>query len=113
MPTSGIYILNPVGCALIGYGCQCVGNPQNGHMMNKSKARGNAAVRKYLSDPMNISPQCEAHNVGRWSDTREAMKIQLLQKIFKHGWTKVKDYYDGVPWKVHQVEFEIERMLDC
>lgn len=110
--TSGIYILNPVGCSLIGYGCQCVGNIQNGHIINESKARGNAKVKKYLKHDMNISPQCVAHNVGRWADTYEARKIQLLQKIFKHGWTEVKEYYDGVPWKVHKVEFELGRMLE-
>ena len=110
--TSGIYILNPVGCSLIGYGCQCVGDCQNGHIINESKARGNAKVKKYLKHETNISPQCVAHNVGRWADTYEARKIQLLQKIFKHGWTEVKEYYDGVPWKVHKVEFEFERMLE-
>ena len=110
--TSGIYILTPVGCALIGYAIRCDGPLQHGHLMNKSKARGNKAVRAYLGQEMNISPQCLAHNVGRFADTREAMKIQLLQKIFKHGWTEVKEYYDNVPWKVHKVEFEIERMLE-
>ena len=110
--TSGIYILNPVGCSLIGYGCQCVGNCQNGHIINESKARGNSKVKKYLKHEMNISPQCVAHNVGRMADTYDARKIQLLQKIFKHGWTEVKEYYDGVPWKVHKPEFELERMLE-
>lgn len=110
--SSGIYILNPVGCSLIGYGCQCVGNCQNGHIINESKARGNSKVKKYLKHDMNISPQCIAHNVGRWADTYEARKIQLLQKIFKHGWTEVKEFYDGVPWKVHKVEFELGRMLE-
>ena len=104
--------LSPERCSLEDFKVACVGDCQNGHMMNKSKAMGNAAVRKYLSDPMNISPQCVAHNVGRFADNREAMKIQLLQKIFKHGWSAVKEYYDGVPWKVHKVEFEIESMLE-
>ena len=104
--------LNPGDCALEGYGIPCLGELQHGHLMNKSKARGNKAARDYLGQEMNISPQCLAHNVGRFADTREAMKIQLLQKIFKHGWTEVKEYYDGVPWKVHKVEFEFERMLE-
>ena len=111
--TSGIYILNPVGCSLIGYGCQCTGVCQNGHIINTSKARGNKlGVKKYLKHDINISPQCVAHNVGRVADSYDARKIQLLQKIFKHGWSDVKDYYDNVPWKIHKPEFEIERMLE-
>ena len=104
--------LDPEHCALEGYAVACIGGCQNGHLMNKSKARGNKAARDYLGQEMNLSPQCLAHNVGRFADTREAMKIQLLQKIFKHGWTEVKEYYDNVPWKVHKVEFELKRMLE-
>ena len=104
--------LDPEHCSLEGYLIPCHGRLQRGHLMNKSKARGNKAVREYLSHDMNLSPQCLAHNVGRFADTREAMKIQLLQKIFKHGWSDVKEYYDGVPWKIHKVEFEPERMLE-
>ena len=104
--------LDPERCALEGYGPPCYGGLQNGHLINESKARGNAKVKKYLKHDMNISPQCVAHNVGRWADTYEARKIQLLQKIFKHGWTEVKEYYGGIPWKVHKVEFELERMLE-
>ena len=110
--TSGIYILNPVGCALIGYGCQCYGDCQNGHLINESKARGNAEVKKYLKQDINISPQCAGHNVGRMADTHEARKIQLLQKIFRYGWSEVKEFYDNVPWKVPKPEFELERMLE-
>ena len=111
--SSGIYILNPVGCSLIGYGCQCVGDCQNGHIINNSKARGNKlGVKEYLKHHINISPQCMAHNVGRVADSYDARKIQLLQKIFKHGWSEVKEYYDNVPWKVHKVEFELGRMLE-
>ncbi len=102
----------PERCALEGYAIPCTGNRQRGHIINESKARGNAKVKKYLKHDMNISPQCLAHNVGRFADTREAMKIQLLQKIFKHGWTEVKEYFDNVPWKVHKVEFELERILE-
>ena len=104
--------LAPERCALEGYSIQCSGNCQNGHIINESKARGNAKVKKYLKQDMNISPQCVAHNVGRVADSYDARKIQLLQKIFKHGWSDVKEYYDGVPWKVHKPEFELERMLE-
>ena len=105
--------LDPKHCALEGYLIQCVGDCQRGHIINTSKARGNKlGVKEYLKHEINISPQCVAHNVNRWADQYDARKIQLLQKIFKHGWSEVKEYYDGVPWKVHKPEFEIERMLE-
>ena len=109
--------LDPPACALEGYPpkdpVQCYGGCQNGHLVNESKARGNKrGVKEYLKHEINISPQCVAHNVDRWADQYEARKWQLLQKIWKYGFSAVKEYYDGVPWKVPKPEFSLERMLE-
>ena len=107
-----MYHLTPPACALEGYATACYLGCQNGHIINESKARGNAKVKKYLKQDMNRSPQCVGHNVDRWADTYEARKIQLLQKIYKHGWSAVKEFYANVPWKVPKPEFTLERMLE-
>jgi hypothetical protein len=73
---------------------------------------GNKAARDYIDQDMNINPQCAAHNVGKLSDNRTSRRIQLLQKLFEHGWSDVKAFYDGIPWKVPMPEFTLERMLE-
>ncbi len=109
---AGVLALKPRDCSLSGFKIRCDGPIQRGHILNKSKAVGNPAAREYLAQDMNINPQCAAHNVGKLSDNRDARRIQLLQKIFKHGWSEVRMFYISVPWKIAKPEFQLERMLE-
>ena len=94
--TSGIYLLNPVGCTLIGYRIRCDGPPTGGHIINKSKTRGNKEGRAILAAcPDEImADQCYQHNISRWADTSEAVKIMLLQKIFKYGYQHMEEWFE-------------------
>ena len=94
--TSGIYLLNPTGCALIGYAVRCDGPPTGGHIINKSKTIGNDDGRAILAScPDEImADQCYQHNISRWADTSEAVKIMLLQKIFKYGYQHMEEWFE-------------------
>ena len=121
--TSGIYVLNPVGCALIGYGCQCYGNPTGGHIINKSKVAGNKGGRAILVEQAKVykatgiaeimTHQCEAHNIDRWADEPAAVKIMLLQKIYEFGYLHMAEWFDVflATFKVHRVDLELERLI--
>lgn len=104
--------LEPDACALKGFLVPCAGPATHEHILNKGKARGNKAVREYLNESMNIALTCHRHNVGKLADTRDARRIMLLQKIWAHGWSAVRDYYAAAPWKVSGQEFSLESMLE-
>ena len=113
--TSGIYLLNPKGCCLIGYGIRCDGPPTGGHILNKSKVRGNPEGRAILAAcPDEImTNQCYQHNVSRFADTPEAVKIMLLQKIYEHGYLHMAEWFDVflATFKVHPTHLELERLI--
>ena len=113
--TSGIYLLNPTGCALIGYAVRCDGPPTGGHIINKSKTRGNPIGHEILAAcPEEIMAiQCYQHNVSRWADTLDAVKIMLLQKIYEHGYLHMADWFEVFlgTFKVHPIELELERLI--
>ena len=121
--TSGIYILNPAGCSLIGYGCQCVGNLQGGHIIHKGEVQGNKEGRAILVAQAKLfietgtaeimALQCEAHNIGRLANSPEAKKIQLLQKIYRYGYLHMSDWFGTFlsTFKVHPTDLELERLI--
>lgn len=113
--TSGIYLLNPIGCALIGYGIRCDGPPTGGHIINKSKTVGNAEGRAILAacPPEIMTPQCYQHNINRWADEPEAVKIMLLQKIYAFGFLHMAEWFEVFlnTFKVHRVDLELERLI--
>ena len=113
--TSGIYVLNPVGCALIGYGTRCDGPPTGGHILNKSKVRGNKEGRAILSACPNeiMANQCYQHNINRWADEPEAVKIMLLQKIYQFGYMHMADWFEVFlgTFKVWPTDLELERLI--
>ena len=105
--------LDPEHCALEGFMIPCSGRLTREHIISRSKTRGNAKAKDYLNQDLNFADTCMSHNVGKLSDTPQARKIMILQKIYEHGFTEMKEFYDGVPWKVAQYEFTIEAMLDA
>ena len=121
--TSGIYILNPVGCALIGYGCQCVGNPQGGHIIHKGEIQGNKEGRAILVAQARLfietgtaeimARQCMAHNIGRLANSPEAKRIQLLQKIYEFGYIHMEEWFEVFlgTFKVWPTDLELERLI--
>ena len=113
--SSGIYMLNPVGCALIGYGTRCDGPPTGGHIINKSKTVGNDEGRAILvACPDEImANQCYTHNINRWADEPEAVKIMLLQKIYEFGFLHIEEWFEVflATFKVHPTELELERLI--
>ena len=121
--TSGIYVLNPVGCALIGYGCQCHGNLQGGHIIHKGEIQGNKEGRAILVAQAKLfietgtteimTRQCEAHNIGRLANSPEAKRIQLLQKIYEYGYLHMEEWFEVflATFKVHPTHLELERVI--
>lgn len=81
------------GCSLQGYAIRCDGPPQNGHIIHKGDVSGKA--RDYLATcPEEIMAwQCYSHNVGRFANTHEAKRIQLLQKIFQYGYWHMHEWF--------------------
>ena len=107
--------LDPEHCALEGYAIPCSGTPTGGHIINKSKVRGNKEARAILAacPPEIMTVQCYQHNVSRWADTPDAVKIMLLQKIYEFGYLHMNDWF-GVflaTFKVHPVDLELERLI--
>jgi len=106
--------LVPPRCALEGYIVKCSGDPSHEHIISKSKTIKNKAAREYLDQDKNIAITCLlAHNVNKLSDNPTARKIMIIQKVYEHGFTEMKEFFDNVPWKVAQYEFTIEAMLDA
>ena len=102
-------------CALEGFKIKCSGELTGGHIIHKSKATGNKEGRAILAacPPEIMTRQCYAHNVGRISNCREAMKIMLLQKIYEFGWFHMKEWFEIflATFKEKPIELELERLL--
>lgn len=108
------WLLVPAGhCSLEGFRIQCSGPLEGNHIINKSKARGNDAVRAILAScpPEVMSDVCSAHNVARWADTDEARRIMLLQNVYRFGWARMQRFFESLPWKASGGEFRLEAML--
>lgn len=120
---SGVYLLNPQGCALVGYGPKCYGRLTGGHLINKSKVGGNKEGRAILVAQAKLfvetgiaeimTLQCVAHNVNRWADEPEAVKIMLLQKIYEFGYLRMAEWFDIflATFDVHPIDLELARLL--
>ena len=101
-------------CSLSGYaGIQCCDDLDWHHIINFSMARGNKKIKKILkkNPPELMAWVCATHNRDRWADGRKARAI-LLDKRNRETNGKTKETVDSLPWKVHKVEFEFERMLE-
>jgi len=114
--TSGIYVLNPVGCALIGYAVRCDGPPTGGHIIHKGDVQGNDEARAILAacPPEIMAMQCYQHNVGRLANSPEAKRIQLIQKIYEFGWWHMVEWFDEFHKcfkKIPYPELELERLI--
>ena len=116
-------LLNPSGCALDGYVIPCHGPLTGGHILNKSKTRGNKEGRAILVAQAKLfietgtaeimTAQCMEHNVNRWADEPEAVKIMLLQKVYEYGYLHMAEWFDLFlgTFKVHPTELELERLI--
>jgi hypothetical protein len=114
--TSGIYVLNPVGCALIGYGTRCDGPPTGGHIIHKGEVQGNDEARAILAacPPEIMAIQCYQHNVGRFANSPEAKRIQLIQKIYEFGYWHMEEWFEEFHKcfkKIPYPELELERLI--
>jgi hypothetical protein len=110
----GLWLVPPLGvCCLEGYKIECHGRLTGQHILNKSKARGNPAVRAILvACPDEIMAQvCEAHNISRVADERQAQRILLTQKIYRFGYPHMAAWFDALPWKVLSERFTLEGIL--
>jgi hypothetical protein len=110
-------LLNPDDrvCSLQGYKVPCFGALQHGHIIHKGQARGNKDGRAILAacPPIIMAWQCEAHNVGRWANQREAIRIQLLQKIYEYGYEAIDRWFDEflATFKVRPHDLELRSIL--
>ncbi len=121
-----IIIINPQGmaCALRGYRMRCEGPPTGGHIINKTKTKGNPEGRAILVAQAAqfaetrkaeiMTWQCASHNVERVADEPEAVRIMLIQKIYEYGWFHMKHWFDEFlgTYKVHPTNLELERLLE-
>jgi hypothetical protein len=85
-----------ITCGLGGYRIDCRGPLHLHHILNFSKARGNDRLRKLLAkNPPELTAMvCEAHNVGRWADTREARQRLLQRNCERYGEARVRRVYE-------------------
>ena len=91
-----LYFLTPDACSLKNYKISCRGYLTGGHIINKSKTRGNAEGRELLATcpPEIMADQCQAHNVGRVADEPEAVAIMLIQKVWEFDWYHMKEWFE-------------------
>ena len=100
-------------CALAGYGgIKCGGDLDWHHIINFSMALGNKKVRTFLktNPPELMAWVCATHNRQRWADGRKARAILLKMRNEETG-GKTKETVDSLPWKVHKIEYEYERLI--
>jgi hypothetical protein len=112
---AGLYLVPPPGvCALAGYKVPCSGRMTGQHIVSKQMARGNEEVRDILRacPPELIARCCEYHNISKYADAPEARKILLLQKVHEFGWSHMRDFINGLPWKVPMHSLTLEAMLE-
>jgi hypothetical protein len=110
-------LLHPVNtCSLQGYGPKCDGPPQHGHIIHKGEVQGNDEARAILAVcPDEIMAwQCYQHNVGRFANTHEAKRIQLLQKLYQYGYFHMKEWFDVFhkTFTVERPELRLEYLLE-
>ena len=100
-------------CTLEGFRAPCYGRMQRGHIFNFTMARGNAEVRAILLDPPPelVSPLCEGHNIGRWSESKEGRRKLLLVNCERFGYDRVQKAVNGLPWKTPKPEWTLEGLL--
>lgn len=113
---NGLWLAAPAGiCDLQGYKIRCAGGLEGHHIINKTLARGNEEVREILvaCPPEVMSKICEAHNVGRWADQHEARRILLLQKVWQFGLEHMREWVNGLPWKVEHLDLRFEAMMEA
>lgn len=91
----------------------CRGRLQRGHIINFTMARGNPTIRRILrKQPEELmAPLCEAHNVGRWSESAEGRRKLLLRNVGLFGWERMAQAVNGLPWKTPKPEWTLEGLL--
>jgi len=112
-----IWLTAPEGtCALEGYAIRCGrGVFHRHHIVSMNLARGNdevhAILKRYPEEVIGLI--CPAHNTSKWADTPDARRVLLLQNIWRFGWSRMRAFVNGLPWKVHHPELTLEAMLDA
>ena len=94
-------------CPLKGYEIPCGGSPQIGHIISRGKASGSKA-QSQLDDEINLAWMCRDHNVGRWADQYQALRILFKLQIRRHGREEVRDWLNGLKWKVPYYKMSFE-----
>lgn len=102
------------GCELRGYPHRC-GGPRlhKHHLINYSKALGNAKVRAILkTNPKELTADvCAWSNVDRTADTRSAQAFLWEKKVSEYGKSHIERYLADLPWKVPRPELRLEALL--
>lgn len=102
--------LTPQACALEGYKVRCLGQLQKHHVLGKGWARGLA--RAVIEPPELMADVCANHNVGKWADQHDARRILVLQAIYMHGFSRIAELIDKLPWKVPLHELTLPAILE-
>ena len=91
----------------------CEGDCQGHHMVNKSKAKGNAL--KFINKNWGVfgSDVCPVHNRDRYADTKVAQAYLLDKRIRDLGFEYVSGVWEEwkTHWKTFPPELEIEAIL--
>ena len=102
------------GCELLGYPHNC-GGPRLHlhHLVNYSKALGNAEVRAILktNPPELTSWVCANANTARVADSKGAQAFLFEKKVREHGYDHIKRTLDDLPWKIPRPELTLEALL--
>jgi hypothetical protein len=76
---------------------------------------GNKEGRAILAacPPEIMAKQCYTHNINRWADEPEAVKIMLIQKIYQFGYIHMEDWFEEFlgTFKVWPTDLELERLI--
>ena len=94
-------------CPLKGYEIECGGHPQVGHIISRGKA-SKSVVQKQLDHVYNLAWMCADHNVGRWADQYQALRILFRLQIDRYGREEIKEWLNGLSWKIPRYRLTYE-----
>jgi len=87
-------------CELAGFRIPCGGPIQRGHVLSKSKIRGNKRAAAVLEKWPEVffAAECANHNVSRYADTKDAVDILVSARVYRLG----EEYVREALWELAQ-----------
>lgn len=98
-------------CPLQGYQVECSGGWDLHHIISRGRASKNKAVQKALDLRYNLIWVCDRHNQQRYADHDTARRALFALNYLRYG-EDLRDWIDGLKWKVPPPEYRSEYLLD-